>query len=130
MSYGYPLKEGVWLMKSAMVIDLNLGLTPEKLKKQRLTPLPVPNGVERQLLGDFLDRHGVGKVLLVGHHQKQARLQLLLRQHSPQLILALGNPVPVVTVNHVEHNVSVLVVVSVQRPLEERERRGRGEKSE
>lgn len=77
-------------------------------------PVPSPEGVESELVGELGGGHGVGQVLLVGEHEQDGVPELVLLQHVGELLLRLGDSLPVVAVDDVYETLSVLEVVPPQ----------------
>merc|ERR550514_319736 len=75
-------------------------------------PLPVPEVVEPQLVGDLRGGHGVREVLLVGEDEEHRVAHLLLVQHLRKLFARVLDAVPVVAVNNEDEALRVLVVVA------------------
>jgi len=67
--------------------------------RARYAPVAVSQGVEAQLVCDLGGVHGVGQILLVGEHQQHSVPQLILGQHSAQLLAGLANSLAIVAVD-------------------------------
>lgn len=57
-----------------------------------------------------------GQILLVGEHQEEGIPQLVLVEHALQFLAGLGHTVTIVAVDDEDNALSVLEVVSPQRP--------------
>jgi hypothetical protein len=91
--------------------------------------------VEAELVGDLSSVHGVlrkvsvyfkmsklgvlwlayGQILLVGEHQEKSVPQLVLVEHSLELLTGLNNTVAIVAVNDEDDTLGVLEVMPPQR---------------
>lgn len=60
--------------------------------------------------------HGVRQILFVRKHQQHRVFQLILAQHSVQLVLCLVDTITIVRVDHEDQALRVLEVVSPERP--------------
>ena len=89
--------------------------------------------MEAQLICNFGSVHGVlelcqqmskyywipntdGQILLVGEDQKNGISELILIQHALQFLSGLNNTIAIIAVNNEDDALSVLEVVSPQRP--------------
>ena len=71
--------------------------------------------MQPQLVRDLGRVHGVRQVLLVGEDEEDGLTQLVLSEHSVELVPGLGYPLSVVAVHHEDESLSVLEVMSPQR---------------
>jgi hypothetical protein len=85
-------------------------------------PLAVTELVEAKALSHFLNFHCVGEILLVGEHEKNSIAKLILCKHAAKLIfgtvlvaLLVVDTVAIVTINHEDGTLGVLVVVAPER---------------
>lgn len=78
-------------------------------------PLTMTQAVKTQLISHFSCRHGVRQILLVGKDQQDRFTQLILVQHTVQLVASSVNTVTIVGVNHEDKTLRILVVVAPQR---------------
>merc|ERR1719271_2026173 len=77
-------------------------------------PLPVPEVVEPELVGDLRGGHGVRQVLLVGEDEEHRVAHLLLVQHLRELLACVLDAVTVVAIDDEDEALRVLVVVAPQ----------------
>ncbi len=75
-------------------------------------PLSVSEAVQAQLVGHLGSGHGVGEILLVGEHQQDRVTELVLIEHSVQLITGGVDTISIVRVNDEDKALGVGVVVS------------------
>jgi len=68
--------------------------------------------VQAELIGDVGSVHGVGQILLIGENQEEGVAQLILTQHSCQLLLGLDDTFAVVAVHHEDEALRVLEIVA------------------
>ena len=73
-------------------------------------PLPLPEAVQAELVGNLGGVHGVGQILLVGKDQEEGVPQLVLVQHPLQLLARLNDTVAIVRVNNKDDALGVLEV--------------------
>jgi hypothetical protein len=98
-------------------------------------PGTLSEAVEAELVGDLSSVHGVlrkvsvyfkmsklgvlwlayGQILLVGEHQEKSVPQLVLVEHSLELLTGLNNTVAIVAVNDEDDTLGVLEVMPPQR---------------
>mmetsp|Transcript_17334 Transcript_17334/g.24285 ORF Transcript_17334/g.24285 Transcript_17334/m.24285 type:complete len:229 (+) Transcript_17334:295-981(+) len=85
-------------------------------------PLPVPELVETETLGDFLDLHSVGEILLVSEDEEHSFPEFIFGQHTVEFVLCgvvvavrVVDTFAVVGVDDKNDTLSVLVVVAPQR---------------
>ena len=71
--------------------------------------------MESKLVGHFSRTHGVGQILLVGKNQKHSVTELVLVEHSVQLVTSGVDAVSVIRVDDKDEALRVLVVVAPQR---------------
>jgi len=72
--------------------------------------------MQPELVRDFSRVHGVWQVLLIGEYEKDGLSQLVLGQHPHQLVPSLPDTLAVIAVHHKYKPLSVLEVMSPQRP--------------
>ena len=73
-------------------------------------PCPLAETVEAKLVGDLGRLHGVGKILLVGEDEEEGVAQLVLVQHTVQLLTRLGHTLAIVRVDDEDDALCVLEV--------------------
>jgi hypothetical protein len=98
-------------------------------------PSTLSEAVEAELVGNFSSVHGVlqevsvisnvcrnsallsayGQILLVGEHQEESVPQLVLVQHSLELLPGLNNTVAIVAVDNEDDTLGVLEVMPPER---------------
>ena len=78
-------------------------------------PLAVSDRVQAELVSDLADRHGVGKILLVGEDKENGITELIFPQHLLQLLVGLRDTLTIVGVNNEDETLGVLEVVAPQR---------------
>jgi len=77
-------------------------------------PVPLAQGVQAKLVGDFSSIHGIRKILFVCKYQKHSITELVLVQHTMELISGLNNTLSVVAVHNKNEALGVLEVVPPQ----------------
>lgn len=78
-------------------------------------PFSVADAVEAELVCDFGDGHGVGKVLLVCKDEEDGITKLVLVEHAVEFVVGIGNAVTIVRVDDEDQPLRVRVVVAPQR---------------
>lgn len=78
-------------------------------------PASVSECVQTELVSDFRCVHGVGQILLVGEDEKDGVTQLVLGEHTHQLLARLTHTLAIVRVDHEDQTLSVLEVVPPER---------------
>jgi len=78
-------------------------------------PSTLSQAVQTQLICDLCGVHGIWQILLVGEYQKNGISELILVQHTLQLLTSLDNTVTIVTIDNEDDTLSVLEVMSPQR---------------
>lgn len=78
-------------------------------------PSALPQAVQAKLIRDLSSVHGVRQILLVGEDEQQSISQLVLVQHSLQLLAGLDDTVTIVAVDDEDDALRVLEVMSPQR---------------
>lgn len=73
-------------------------------------PLPLPERVQPELVGDLGGVHRVRQVLLVGKHEQDRVAQLVLIQHALEFLARLVDTVAVVRVDDKDDALRVLEV--------------------
>jgi len=77
-------------------------------------PTTLSQAVEAKFVCDLGGIHGIGQILFVGENQKNGIPQLILVQHTLQLLSGLNNTITIVAVNDEDDTLSVLEVMSPQ----------------
>jgi len=72
--------------------------------------------MKTELIGNFCGIHCVWQILLIGKHQQQSVTQLILIQHTLQLIACVINTVAIVRIHDIDDPLGILKVVTPQRP--------------
>jgi hypothetical protein len=75
-------------------------------------PLSVAQPMEAQLLSHLSGAHGVGEILLVGEHEEDRVPELILVEHTVQLVTSSVDTITIVGVDHEDQALGVLVIVS------------------
>lgn len=84
--------------------------------KRNITyPCPLPQTVQPQLIRNLSRIHRIRQILLVGEDQQQRVPQLILIQHTLQLLARLDNTVAIIAVDDEDDALRVLEVVSPER---------------
>jgi len=78
-------------------------------------PGPLSETVQTKLVGDFSRVHGIWKILFVGKNQEQGIAQLILVEHSLELLTCLNNTISVIRVDHEDDTLGILEVMPPQR---------------
>jgi len=78
-------------------------------------PVAVTQGVKAKLIGDFGCVHCIWQVLFVGEDQQNSVAQLVLSQHSHQLLACFSHTLSIVAVNDEDQALRVLEVMAPQR---------------
>lgn len=76
-------------------------------------PLPLPERVQAELVGDLGGVHRVRQVLLVGKHEQDGVAQLVLVQHALEFLARLVDTVAVVRVDDKDDALRVLEVCAL-----------------
>jgi len=71
--------------------------------------------VQAKLVGDFGSIHGIGQILLVGEDQEMGVPQLVLVEHSLQLLAGLDHTVTIVAVDDEDDALRVLEIMPPKR---------------
>lgn len=74
--------------------------------------------ISRQAMGNapsIDNQRTYGKIVLVGKDKQHGVLEFVLSQHSVQLLLSLGDTLPIVGVDDEDDSLSVLEVMSPER---------------
>ena len=79
-------------------------------------PVPVTERVEVQFVGDFCGGHGVWEILLVGEDKENGVPELILGKHPCKFLPSFSDTFTVVRVDNEDETLSVLEVVTPQRP--------------
>jgi len=77
-------------------------------------PGTLSQAVKTQLVCDLGGVHGIGQILLVGKNQENGIPELILVQHTLQLLSGLNNTVTIIAVNDEDDALGVLEVMSPQ----------------
>jgi len=77
-------------------------------------PGTLSQAVKTQLVGDFGGVHGIRQILLVGEDQENSIPELILVQHTLQLLSGLNNTITIVAVDNEDDTLRVLEVMSPQ----------------
>ncbi len=75
-------------------------------------PVALSEGIQSELVGDLCGVHCVGQILLVGKHKEHSVSELVLIEHSVELVSRLSNTIPIVRVDHKDESLCVLEVVA------------------
>jgi hypothetical protein len=78
-------------------------------------PGALPQGVQAKLVGDLSSVHGVGQILLVGEDEEESIAELVLVEHTLELLTGLDNTVAIVGVDDEDDTLGVLEVMSPER---------------
>lgn len=74
------------------------------------SPLSLPQAVESELVSNLCGVHSVWQVLLVGKDEQEGVSELVLVEHTLQLLAGLGNTLSVVRVDDEDNSLGVLEV--------------------
>lgn len=74
------------------------------------SPLSLPQAVESELVSNLCGVHSVWQVLLVGKDEQEGVSELVLVEHTLQLLASLGNTLSVVRVDDEDNSLGVLEV--------------------
>lgn len=74
-------------------------------------PSTLSETVEAKLVSDFGGVHGVGQILLVGKDKEESVSQLVLVQHSLELLACLDNTIAIIAVNDENDALGILEVM-------------------
>lgn len=78
-------------------------------------PIPLPQSVETQFVGDFGGVHGIRKILFVGKDKEDGVSEFILVQHPVELLPRLANSLSIVAIDHKDQSLGVGEIVSPER---------------
>mmetsp|Transcript_6020 Transcript_6020/g.15757 ORF Transcript_6020/g.15757 Transcript_6020/m.15757 type:complete len:262 (-) Transcript_6020:40-825(-) len=78
-------------------------------------PVTLAQRMQAELVRDLGGVHGVWQILLIGKHEQHGLAQLVLAEHTVQLVLRLADAVAVIAVHHEDQALRVLEVVPPER---------------
>ena len=76
-------------------------------------PMSVAQRVQTKLIGDLCRIHGVGKILLIGEHEKKGVTELIFVEHPLELLACFRYTLPIVGVDDEDDTLRVLEVYTV-----------------
>jgi hypothetical protein len=78
-------------------------------------PLTVAERVEAKLVSHLGDTHSVRQILFVGENQNNGLAELVLREHTVELVVCLADTILIVGIHHKNQTLGVLVIVTPER---------------
>jgi len=70
--------------------------------------------MKSKFVGHFCCTHSIGEILLIRKHKENSITELILVQHSVELVSCSINTVRVVRIDHEDETLGILVVVAPQ----------------